>query len=121
VYDNFYWEAFDVMGGCAPASFSAVLRVMRQDARVDVSRPAPDLIELRVPAYAGNFVASEDLRAFGRAVGAGTNDTIDTAAGRLSISHEGDTQIFRLALNESARRSGLFYYGDGRVRAVETR
>lgn len=121
VYSNLYWEAFDVTTGCAPASFSAVLRVVRTDSHVDVSTPGEDVVEIRIPAYTGNVVASKDLRNFGEPVERGRVASLDTAAGRLDISHDGNDQVFRLTMTERARGAEIYYFSDGQVRALPPR
>jgi hypothetical protein len=116
VYANFYYEAFDVLTGCSPRTFSTLLRVAGTDAHVDVVTRQDGVIELRVPDYRGNIVASEDLRNFTVRVSSGLTRTIETTIGRLEISAEGTTQVFRVTLNEQARGAERFYYSAGRIR-----
>jgi hypothetical protein len=121
VYGNFYWEAFDVAHGCAPASFRTLLRLVGREARVEVRVADPGLIEIRIPDYAGQVVASNDLSHFDRPVGRGDSGAIDTVLGRLTFGPEGpgsDVEVFRLAPTPEARAARLFFYGRGGVHTV---
>ena len=118
VYANLYYEAFDVLTGCSPKSFVPLLRVTGTDAHVDVSTPSAGVIELRVPDYGGNIMASTDLSTFEIEVPRGLSRTVETSIGRLEISAEGSTQVFRLTLVENLRRAERFYYSDGRIRSL---
>jgi hypothetical protein len=118
VYPNFYWDAFKATSGCTPASLSTLLIVVRVDARVELSQPSADVFELRVPGYAGNLVASRDLRSFDYPVPAGTRVTIETAAGRLDTWPDGAAQVFRLHPTATVRTARLFYYSEGRMRSI---
>ncbi len=115
VYANFSWDAFDVSTNCAPRNFWTLLRVMRTDVHVSVSTPEAETIEMRVPQYAGNIVASKDLRNFGVPVVAGQSVTLDTSVGRLEMFAEGTTQVFRLSLTQEAASAKRFYFTDGRI------
>ena len=116
VYGNLSWDAFDVLTGCAPRSLTALLRVVRTDARVDTRSVGADIVDLRVPDYRGNIVASEDLRNFTRVIEPGETTTMQTAAGRLETFAEGTTQVFRWTLTGEFPRAARFYYSEGRVR-----
>jgi hypothetical protein len=112
MYSNLYWDMFQVEG-CAPASFSAVLRVVRDDTHVEVRRTGARDIEMRLPAYRGNVVLSEDLRHFDLDVAAGDRRTIRLPIGELTTRPDGRDQVFVLSLTEQAERSLFFYYSDG--------
>ena len=116
VFSNLNEVAFDVLG-CKPASYATVLRVMHRDAHVDASRRG-DTIEFRVRDYAGNFVAAADLRHFDRPILREQQVTIDLPIGRLTSTADQGAQIFRLDLAEPARRAQVFFYSDGRLRAL---
>jgi hypothetical protein len=116
VFSNLNEVAFDVLG-CKPASYVTVLRVMNTDAHVDAVRRG-DTIELRVPAYQGNFVTASDLRHFDRSLPADQPVTIDLPIGRLRSTGDRGAQIFELGLAESARSAQIFFYSDGRLRAL---
>jgi hypothetical protein len=118
VYPNIYWDAFKATSGCTPASIGTLLIVTRFDVRVEVSQTAAGDLELRVPRYAGNLVASKDLRAFDYPVPVGTRTTLETAAGQLEMSPDGNAQLFRLHPNAAVRSARLFYYSEGRMRSV---
>jgi hypothetical protein len=122
-YCNFYWDAFDATTGCPPASFLTVLRVVGQDADVEARDRGDGRLDLRVPRYANQFVASSDLRNFDRKVRFEDRWQIDTPIGRLeTLSEEsapdGPTQLFRITLSAEAQRAGLFYYSAGRIHSV---
>ncbi|HET9267512.1 MAG TPA: hypothetical protein VFO31_05085, partial [Vicinamibacterales bacterium] len=57
---NLNYETFRFLGECVPRALHTLLRVMREDAEIDVTRPERDVIELRVRDYRGNIMASED-------------------------------------------------------------
>jgi hypothetical protein len=115
VYANLYYEAFDVLANCSPKSFATLLRVVGTDAHINVVATSAGVIELRVPNYRGNIVASTDLSTFEIEVPTGLSRTVETAIGRLEISAEGATQVFRLTLAEDLRGAQRFYYSDGRI------
>jgi hypothetical protein len=116
IYANLSWDAFDVLANCTPRNFMTLLRVVGSDLQVSITSTAPDIVELRVPNYAGNIVASRDLRNFVIPVTAGDTTSLDTAAGRLETFPEGSTQVFRLTMTMEARAARRFYYSDGRIR-----
>jgi hypothetical protein len=116
IYANLSWDAFDVLANCTPRNFMTLLRVVGSDLRVAVTSLAPDIIELRVPDYAGNIVASRDLRNFVVSVAPGDTTILDTAAGRLETFPEESTQVFRLTMTMEAKAARRFYYSDGRIR-----
>jgi hypothetical protein len=119
VYSNLYYEAFDILTGCSPKSFATLLRVVGTDEHIDVLATSA-VIELRVPHYRGNIIASADLSTFEIEVPPGLSQTIQTAIGPLKISAEGSTQVFRLTLTEDLRGAQRFYYSDGRIRSLPT-
>jgi hypothetical protein len=117
-YPNFYYDAFHATGRCAPASLSAVLRVMRRDAEVRVEIGPAGVVDLHVPDYAGTFTASRDLRSFDLPVLVDARMTIDTAAGTLETWPDGRAQHFRLRRSGRAETARLFYYSAGALRSV---
>ena len=93
---------------CAPKSFLALLRVAETDVHVDVTVASDGAIELRVPAYRGNILASADLAHFTERVAPGQPLTLETAIGRLDTRAEGTTQVFRrLTPNDHAGGRGV--------------
>jgi len=119
VFSNLNEVAFDV-AGCKPASWTPLLRVVRTDAHVDVTRHG-DVIELRVPEYAGNFVASHDLRHFDAPLTGDESVRIDTPIGRLESMPEGNVRVFRLTLADRVRAAHFYFYSDGRVHPLAPR
>jgi len=117
VYSNLNDEAFTTQLACPPASFRAVARVVREDARVDVSVGA-DAITWRIPDYRGNVVVSRDLRSFDRPLRATRTIALDTPLGRLESHAEGTTQVFTLTPNAAARKAVFAYYSEGHVRLL---
>jgi hypothetical protein len=117
VYSNFYWDAFKV-AGCAPREIVVFLRIVRHDARVEIRELDSGRFELRFKDYAGNAVASVDLRNFDLPITRGAVRSVDTVAGRVETFPNGTDQVFRIQLTEEAARASLFYYSDARVRAV---
>jgi hypothetical protein len=116
VFSNLNEVAFDVLD-CKPASYTTVLRVMNTDVHVDAVRRG-DTIELRVPAYDGNFVTAPDLRHFDLAIAGDEPVTTDLPIGRLTSTSDNGAQIFRLELADPARRAQIFFYSDGRLHAL---
>ena len=115
IYANLSWDAFDVIADCTPRNFWTVLRVVGEDLRVPVGSVAPDTVELRVPNYSGNIVASKDLRNFVVSVAPGDTASLDTAVGRLETFADGSTQVFRLTMTPEAKAAKRFYYSHGRI------
>ena len=118
VFSNLNEMAFEVRG-CSPASWTSLLRVVGSDAHVEVSR-TEDQIELRVPEYAGNFVASRDLRHFDLPVTGPEPLSIETPIGRLDSRTEDGARIFRLSVDRRFRQACYFFYSDGRVQSLGT-
>ena len=116
VYANLSWDAFDVLANCTPRSFMTLLRVVRSDLRASVTLADSRTIELRVPEYSGNIMASRDLRNFVVPIDRGSQTDLDTPAGRLETFPEGTTQVFRLTLSAEGQAAKRFYYSDGRIR-----
>jgi Dolichyl-phosphate-mannose-protein mannosyltransferase len=116
VYANLSWDAFDVLANCTPRSFLTVLRVMRSDVSASVTLADFGTVEVRVPSYSGNIVASRDLRNFVVPIDRGSQMVLETPAGRLETFPEGTTQVFRLTLTPEAQKAKRFYYSDGRIR-----
>jgi hypothetical protein len=121
VYANFLYEAFDVLADCPPKSFSTLLRVVGSDAHVDVTTAADGSIELRVPDYRGNILASADLSTFRERITPGRQLSLETAIGRLETYGAGSAQVFRIALEGHARIAAQFYYSDGAIHAAPVR
>jgi hypothetical protein len=118
---NINYEAFAVGRGCHVPDFKVLLRIVREDASVVVTRPADGQIELRFPEYRGNVMASHDLRDFVVQVRLGESATLDTALGWLRMWADNRDQVFRLDVNDAVRRADLFYYSDGHVYHVPER
>jgi hypothetical protein len=119
VFSNLNEVAFDV-DGCKPASWTTLMRVVRVDAHVDVLRNG-DVIELRVPHYEGNFVASRDLRSFDVPIAGRETVSIETPIGRLESTADDGARIFRLTLADRVRSARFYFYSDGQIHALETR
>jgi hypothetical protein len=115
IYANLSWDAFDVLANCTPRNFMTLLRVVGSDVGISVTSASPDTVELRVPNYAGNIVASKDLRNFVVPVALGDRTTLDTIAGRLETFSDGATQVFRLTMTPEAQAAKHFFYSDGRI------
>jgi hypothetical protein len=118
-YCNFLWEAFGLTSDCVPRTFRTLLRVVRNDVVVAVSRPGPGIVELRARNYAGNILASSDLSTFEIWVDKGRTTTVMTPLGRLDTRPDGDDEVFRLTLDTKLADARLYYYGDGSVRGVQ--
>lgn len=121
VYANFLYEAFGVLTDCAPKSFATLLRVVGSDANVNVMPAADGSIELRVPDYRGNILASADLSTFLERITPGRRLSLETTIGHLDTFGDGTTQVFRIALNPQARGAAKFYYSDGAIHASPVR
>ena len=118
---NLNYEAFAIERGCHVQNLQTLLRVVREDAVVMVTRPAPGEIELRLPDYRGNAVASTDLSHFVVQVRAGESASLETPVGLLRTWPDHRDQVFRLRLSEAGSRADLLYYSDGHVSAVSPR
>ena len=122
-YCNFYWDAFDATTDCPPASFLTVLRVVRYDADVEIRHRDNGVLELRVPHYRDQMIASTDLRHFDRPVRYMDRWEIDTPVGRLGTRPEESApddpvQVFTLTLSTHAQQARIFYYSDGQIRTA---
>ena len=115
IYANLSWDAFDVLANCTPRNFMTLLRVVGSDLSISVESIDPDTVELRVADYAGNIVASRDLRNFAVPVAPGDNTSLDTTVGRLETFPDGSTQVFRLTMTAEAKAARPFFYSDGRI------
>jgi hypothetical protein len=115
IYANLSWDAFDVLANCTPRNFMTLLRVVGSDVRVEVTSSRPDTVDLRIPNYAGNIVASRDLRNFVVSVAPGDRTMLDTVAGFLETFPDGAAQIFRLTMTPEAQAAKHFFYSDGRI------
>ena len=113
---NLNYETFRFLGQCVPRALHTLLRVMREDAEIDVTRLARDVIELRVRNYRGNIMASEDLRNYRVQVrGERLTTSVDTLIGRLETRPEGASQLFRLTLTPEASHATFYYYSRRQV------
>lgn len=74
-----------------------------------------------MPEYAGNFVASRDLRHFDAPLTGDESVRIDTPIGRLESMPEGNTRVFRLTLADRVRAAHFYFYSDGRVHPLASR
>lgn len=115
VYSNIVWDTFKVRTECPPLSLAALLRVVRVDATVEAAWTAADRLDIRVPGYRGQFVATRDLRRYDVPVAAGTTFSIDTPVGLLETWPDGEAQHFRLTRPSGAAPLSTFVYSDGRV------
>lgn len=118
-YCNFLWEAFGLTSDCAPRTFRTLLRVVRADVHADVSQPAPGIVTIRVPQYAGNILASSDLSTYEIWVPKGSSTTVMTPLGRLEAAPKGTDEVFRLTLDPALTEARLYAYSDGRVDRVK--
>jgi 4-amino-4-deoxy-L-arabinose transferase-like glycosyltransferase len=121
VYGNVYYEAFDVLTGCSPRDVRTLLRVVRTDADVTVTSPAPGVVDIRILRYAGNVLASADLRNFDHRIEPGSAASISTAAGQLTTFPEGTSQVFRLEMTPEVSSAAQFYYSHGSIRPAPRR
>ncbi len=120
VYTHFYYETFELARGCAPDVFYVLVRMVRQDAHVDVRWEAADRIAITAPAYGGNFVLSRDLRHFDLPLRAVRDRAIPTPIGPVVARGAESEQRIILTLDSTVRDAGVrfFYFSDGRVRAL---
>lgn len=118
VYTHFYYETFELPRGCMPEMFQVLVRVVRLDIEAAVQWDGLGRIVLAVPRYAGNFVASHDLRHFDRPLRPGAIETIDTPLGELRAEPFGvQGERLTLTLSESMRSRPplIFYYSAGQI------
>jgi hypothetical protein len=120
VYTHFYYETFEVPRGCMPELFQVVARVARVDSTIDVTRDGPDRIVITAQGYRGNFLLSEDLRAFDVPLRVGEPLNIKTPLGSVSAEATNGTARLTLRLSREATREAIhfFYYADGRIQAL---
>jgi hypothetical protein len=121
VYTHFYYETFELPRGCAPEVFQVLVRVVRLDIEADVRWDGPGRIVLTVPRYAGNFVASRDLRHFDRPIRPGAIETLNTPLGELRAEPFGaEGERLTLTLSDSLRRQSplIFFYSAGRIQPL---
>ena len=120
VYTHFLYETFEPPRGCMPATFQVLLRMMRVDGAVDVSRDGPSRIVMTVPGYRDNFVASADLRNFDRPIRGDAPMAIDTPLGQVRAERIGADEHLTLTLAPDADPSRIhfFYYSVGRMRRL---
>ena len=117
-YCNFLWEGFGLTSDCAPATFRTLLRVVRTDVHAEVRKPSSGVIEIRVPDYHGNILASSDLSTFEIWIPAHGSADVVTPLGRLQAAPSGEAEVFRLTLDPSLRDARFYAYSDGRINAV---
>jgi hypothetical protein len=117
-YCNFLWEGFGLTSDCAPATFRTLLRVVRNDVHAEVSQPSSDVIEIRVPDYRGNILASSDLSTFEIWIPPNGSVDVVTPLGRLQAGPSGDAEVFRLTLDPSLHDPRFYAYFDGSINAV---
>ena len=117
-YSNFLWEGFGLTSECAPATFRTVLRVTRTDVHAEVSRPSSGIIEIRVPDYRGNILASSDLSTFEIWIPQNGSVDVVTPLGRLEAAPSADAEVFRLTLDPSLHDARFYAYSDGRINSV---
>ncbi len=115
---NLNHETFAILGACVPRSLHTLLRVVRVDADIQVTRPSRLVIELRVADYRDNIVASEDLRNYRIQVRDGLRTTIETAIGRLETWPDGIARVFRLTLTDRLANASFYYYSRYRLHAA---
>jgi hypothetical protein len=84
----------------------------------EVSQPSSDVIEIRVPDYRGNILASSDLSTFEIWIPANGSADVVTPLGRLQAAPSGDAEVFRLTLDPSLHDARFYAYFDGRINAV---
>jgi hypothetical protein len=118
VYTHFYYETFELPRGCIPELFQVVLRVQRVDAQVNVRWEGPGRIVMTVPRYAGQFVASKDLRTFDVPIATDARLTLDTPLGTLQAEPDGSAARLTLTLTAQAQQAParFFYYSGGELR-----
>lgn len=117
-YCNFLWEGFGLTSPCAPATFRTLLRVVREDVEVAVTPAGGGRLELRIPRYRGNVLASTDLSTFPVWVARGRTTGVTTPIGTVGARPDGDAEVFRIQLDPALADARLYYYSAGRIHAV---
>ena len=122
-YCNFYWDAFDATTDCPPASFLTVLRVVRHDADVEIQHRDNGVLELRVPHYRDQMIASPICVTSIGPSATWTDGRSTRPSGRLGTRPEESApddpvQVFTLTLSPQAQQARLFYYSDGQIRTA---
>jgi hypothetical protein len=93
---------------------------MREDATVQVAWDGPRQIVITAPAYAGNFVFSEDLRRFDLPMREGRRSVVQTGLGELRTDALDQGLRIVLTLEDASLAAGtrFFYFSDGRVQPL---
>ena len=78
-------QALAVASDCPPAGITNLLRVVERDATIEIERPSPATVDLYVPAYAGQFVASRDLRRYDVEIPSGETMAIETRSAGSTV------------------------------------
>jgi len=118
VYSNINAEGLAALGGCRPASVTAIVRLGHQSPDVKATL-APEGLTMRVGPYPGGFVTSADFQRFDIGIEAGVLSGVDNPLGRLEAAPEGGalviTQTFAHPMDEAAR---WFVFTAGRLEAL---
>jgi hypothetical protein len=120
VYSHFYQQTFSQDGGCEPASYRAVARLVRTDERIDVWWETPRRLVVRAPDYAGNFVLSADLREFRVEQRSRRTARLETPLGLVTSRPDGRAQVVTLDLSPALDLGQMrfYYFSRGEVRRV---
>jgi hypothetical protein len=120
VYSHFYYETFEVPRGCMPELFQVVVRVTRVDEPIEVQWHGPDQLVISAPRYRGNFLLSQDLRAFETVLRTDESITLQTPLGAVkAVAAKGAARV-TLNLSPDSQREPIrfFYYADGRIQPL---
>jgi hypothetical protein len=103
-----------------PEIFQVLIRVVRNDTTVGVAWDGPRRIVITAPAYAGNFVFSEDLRHFDQPMREGRPAVLRTPLGEVRTEPLGRELRIALTVQDDVRPDAIrfFYYSDGRIQAL---
>jgi hypothetical protein len=120
VYSHFYQQTFSQDGGCEPASYRAMVRMVRADQPIDVHWESPRRLVLRAPAYEGNFLLSADLREFRVEQRSRRTARLETPLGMVTSAPDGRAQVVTLDLSPSVDvgQTRFYYFARGEVRRV---
>jgi hypothetical protein len=120
VYSHFYYETFEVPRGCMPELFQVVVRVVRRETPIQVSRDGQNQLVITAQDYRDNFVLSSDLREFDTPLRDGTTINLQTPLGAVTAAAAEHTARVTLSLSPDARREPIrfFYYSDGRIQRL---
>ncbi|MFN8058813.1 MAG: hypothetical protein U0Q12_06565 [Vicinamibacterales bacterium] len=119
VYSHFYRDTF-ALGGCVPASFVTVARMVLSDGQATARWLDARRVEIRLTPNLGNIVLSRDLRQFDVPLRREPTASLETPLGRVDARPEAADLVVTLSFADRVdlARTAVFYYADGEVHSL---